>query len=225
MASSASAFCSSVSSLRDCDWTSATSFFLSLLESTAASITVLNDCNSALKFEVSTCMSAGFLAISRSRMPMARSIVSTVSTSSFSAARKSAFSFSRIRVAFLRSPSSEAMDAARSSILEVEASMSPEHFAMVASSFAFAVFAVSISYARFLVASSHHSIYSLGLCLHLALLDDLRLQACEELDDFAQGVGSRRLPHRQRGGGGKEQERCAHCHALSGRAQVRRGSK
>merc|ERR1719371_31987 len=59
--------------------TRARRFCLSRLEQEAASITELSACTSPCMFEASTCTSAGFLAISASRMLMARSRVSIVS--------------------------------------------------------------------------------------------------------------------------------------------------
>mmetsp|Transcript_46746 Transcript_46746/g.121306 ORF Transcript_46746/g.121306 Transcript_46746/m.121306 type:complete len:329 (-) Transcript_46746:11-997(-) len=97
------------------------------------------------------------LAISRSRMAMARFSVSITSTSSFSSAAKSACSLARISVAAFRSAVSSASSAANSSIFVLKPSMLEPSLAMVAFRLAISPEAVLIEKPNDLALSSHHS--------------------------------------------------------------------
>mmetsp|Transcript_96094 Transcript_96094/g.253782 ORF Transcript_96094/g.253782 Transcript_96094/m.253782 type:complete len:352 (+) Transcript_96094:1013-2068(+) len=97
------------------------------------------------------------LAISRSRMLMARFSVSTISISSPSSASKSACSFSRMVVAALRSAVSLASSPARSSTFALNISMLAVSFSTEALSSATSASAVLISKPSSRARSSHHS--------------------------------------------------------------------
>mmetsp|Transcript_92030 Transcript_92030/g.233991 ORF Transcript_92030/g.233991 Transcript_92030/m.233991 type:complete len:289 (+) Transcript_92030:1146-2012(+) len=105
-------------------------------------------------------MDAPPLAISRSKMPVARSSMLMVSTSSDSSAEKSARSLSRISVAALRSASSVAMSPAKSSILAVCSAAEDVLWAMEACKLSTSAEPVLISWPNSRARSSHHSEYS-----------------------------------------------------------------
>jgi len=127
-------------------WTKATSLLLSALEKAAASTTVLSEFSRFRMLEVSTCAkAAGCLAISREMTLTARPRVSTTSSSSASAAMKSACSLSRMAVASFSSAVPCAMLAASSSIFASDAETSPVAFPIVASSLACVAVPVWIS--------------------------------------------------------------------------------
>mmetsp|Transcript_8657 Transcript_8657/g.19023 ORF Transcript_8657/g.19023 Transcript_8657/m.19023 type:complete len:203 (+) Transcript_8657:639-1247(+) len=143
-------------------WASARSFCLSLPEKAAASTMVERAFTMFFMSEVSTwAKEAGFLAISRSMMVIARAMVSMVSTSSASLAAKSADSLERMPVACFSSLSLVEMPLASSSIFETLVSISPVSLPMVASSLALDEVRVLISKPLFVAASSHHAVYSL----------------------------------------------------------------
>merc|ERR1719387_3051414 len=183
-----SAASSSVSAVcRACS--SAISLCLSFWEKAAASTTVSRDCSSALKLLLSTCTRAGFFAISRSRMAMARSITSMASISSASAASKSAFSLSRMRVAFFNSSSASAMPPARPSISLVEASMQASASQLCLRLLDLRLQRLDVERPVLGHVVAPLDVLLVGLQLGLALTDDLRRERVDELDDLGQRVG------------------------------------
>mmetsp|Transcript_62711 Transcript_62711/g.164490 ORF Transcript_62711/g.164490 Transcript_62711/m.164490 type:complete len:252 (-) Transcript_62711:235-990(-) len=136
--------------------TSAVSLAASCEPSIEASTRTLTASRTLLAF-CSWSMAPPPLRISRSRMPMARSIVEMMSTSSVSDAAKSATSFARMAIAAFRSASLVAMLEANSSILADAADASAEALSMVAFSSLTSDLPVLISKLRSLERSSHHS--------------------------------------------------------------------
>mmetsp|Transcript_72749 Transcript_72749/g.187704 ORF Transcript_72749/g.187704 Transcript_72749/m.187704 type:complete len:351 (-) Transcript_72749:16-1068(-) len=139
--------------------TSAVSFAASCEPIMEASTMALRACIRPLAFWTCTIAAPCFF-ISRSRMPMARSMVLMMSMDSFSATAKSATSFSRMLVAAFRSASLVPMLAASSSILADAADASAVELSIVAFSSSTSALPVLISKPTFRERSSHHSEYS-----------------------------------------------------------------
>mmetsp|Transcript_19869 Transcript_19869/g.52730 ORF Transcript_19869/g.52730 Transcript_19869/m.52730 type:complete len:360 (+) Transcript_19869:2-1081(+) len=138
----------------------ATSFWRSEVLKEAASSTAPRPTRAVRMLEVSICAKEAPLDVCSLMILMARERASTASIISFSLAAKSAASFSRIPVAFLRSSELSEMEAASLAISVSLTWMSLVFSPIFASSFAFSSVDVLMANCEFLEASSHHSKYS-----------------------------------------------------------------
>mmetsp|Transcript_44728 Transcript_44728/g.116337 ORF Transcript_44728/g.116337 Transcript_44728/m.116337 type:complete len:234 (-) Transcript_44728:38-739(-) len=137
-------------------WTSAVSLLASCELSMEAATMALSACTTFVARR-SCSMEAPPLRISRSRMPIARSIAPITSTSSASAAAKSFPSVARMVEAAFRSASAVAMADDAASMSAVSASILALAFWMSAANSLDSPSPVLISYAKFFDRSSHHS--------------------------------------------------------------------